>query len=127
MRRLTWHFGNGDQPAYYMDCDANPIHCRIYSRKAPVGSGLKVDIRQFAPDSDWDSGTSIFANVAVDSVETYEYPSEIQYSSQSAAFTDGEGIDGGTSSASAELLAVIMALINMAFFNFLENIILSRQ
>jgi hypothetical protein len=94
MRRiLNWYFGNGEQPAFYMERDYTPLHVRLYAGITARGDGLKVDIR--------DDGTSIFRTKTPTRITTKQVDSEIQYSAQSGAFTAGETVTGGTSSATA--------------------------
>ncbi len=96
IRILNWYFGNGEQPAYYIERDYTPLHVRIYAGVPAQGDGLKIDIRA--------NGTSIFANRASPLTRITVDVSEIQYSSQSGAFAVSETITGGTSSATATVV-----------------------
>lgn len=96
-RILNWHFGGPDQPSFYIERDYTPSHLRIYSPVAPSGGDLEIDIR--------DDGVSIFADRTVPVTSYVKTDAEIQYSSQSAGFTVGETVTGGTSSATGVVVS----------------------
>jgi hypothetical protein len=113
IRILNWHFGSEEQPAYYMERDYAPLHVRIYAGIPPDGDGLKIDIR--------DDGTSIFANRITSPTVTTVVRPEIQYSSQSGAFTVNETITGGTSGATANVVSDTLGrlvITNISATNF---------
>jgi len=96
-RILVWHFGSSEQPAYYMERDYTPTAVRLYARIVASGGDLEVDIR--------DDGASIFANQSSEVTTPSYSDSNIQYSSQTAAFTVGGTVSGGTSGASGVVVS----------------------
>ena len=90
-RILTWFFGNGEQPSFYMERDYTPEHTRIYALTAPSGGDCEIDIK--------DDGVSIFANRSRQVSSKTQVYSEIQYGTKTGTFAVGESVSGGTSSA----------------------------
>jgi hypothetical protein len=96
-RILTWYFGDTAQPSYYMEKDYVPVNVRLHAVTAPAVDELEVDIT--------DDGVSIFANQSRTVTSTSIVYSEIQYSSQSGAFTAGGTVTGGTSGATGIIVS----------------------
>lgn len=112
-RILTWFFGNGEQPAFYMERDYTPTHVRLGAVTAPSGGDCEIDIR--------DDGVSIFANRSRQVSSKTQVYSEIQYGTKTGTFTIGESVSGGTSSATGIVVSNVrgeMKLTNESVSSF---------
>jgi len=96
-RIIIWHIPTlpAITPTFYIDRDYEPVALRIYADVAPRAGDLLVDVL--------DDGVSIMNDNADPTISFNLADAYIEYSSQSAAFTVGETITGGTSGATARV------------------------